>query len=37
MDDIEKEKPYAVVVAKIDRYARSLIDLLNSIQDLDMG
>ena len=31
MDDIEKEKPYAVVVAKIDRYARSLIDLLNSI------
>ena len=35
MDDIEKEKPYAVVVAKIDRYARSLIDLLNSIQDLE--
>ena len=35
LDDIEKEKPYAVVVAKIDRYARSLIDLLNSIQDLE--
>ena len=35
MADIEKEKPYAVVVAKIDRYARSLIDLLNSIQDLE--
>ena len=35
MDDIEKEKPYAVVVVKIDRYARSLIDLLNSIQDLE--
>ena len=35
MSDIEKEKPYAVVVAKIDRYARSLIDLLNSIQDLE--
>ena len=35
MHDIEKEKPYAVVVAKIDRYARSLIDLLNSIQDLE--
>ena len=35
MEDIEKEKPYAVVVAKIDRYARSLIDLLNSIQDLE--
>lgn len=32
---IEKEKPYAVVVAKIDRYARSLIDLLNSIQELE--
>ena len=35
MEDIEKEKPYAVVVAKIDRYARSLIDLLNSIRDLE--
>ena len=35
LEDIEKEKPYAVVVAKIDRYARSLIDLLNSIQDLE--
>ena len=34
MADIEKEKPYAIVVAKIDRYARSLIDLLNSIQVL---
>ena len=34
MSDIEKEKPYAIVVAKIDRYARSLIDLLNSIQVL---
>ncbi len=34
MSDIEKEKPYAVVVSKIDRYARSLIDLLNSIQIL---
>ena len=34
MSDIEREKPYAVVVAKIDRYARSLIDLLNSIQIL---
>ena len=35
MLDVEKEKPYAVVVAKIDRYARSLIDLLNSIQELE--
>ncbi len=35
MEDIEKEKPYAIVVAKIDRYARSLIDLLNSIQELE--
>ena len=34
MSDIEKEKPYAIVVSKIDRYARSLIDLLNSIQVL---
>ena len=34
MKDIEKEKPYAIVVVKIDRYARSLIDLLNSIQEL---
>ena len=34
MSDIEKEKPYAIVVSKIDRYARSLIDLLNSIQIL---
>ena len=35
MSDIEKEKPYTIVVAKIDRYARSLIDLLNSIQVLE--
>ena len=35
LEDIEKEKPYAVVVAKIDRYARSLIDLLTSIQVLE--
>ena len=35
MKDIEKEKPYAIVVVKIDRYARSLIDLLNSIQALE--
>ena len=34
MADIEKEKPYAIVVSKIDRYARSLIDLLNSINYL---
>ena len=34
MHDIEKEKPYAIVVSKIDRYARSLIDLLNSINYL---
>ncbi len=34
MRDIKKEKPYAVVVVKIDRYARSLIDLLNSINYL---
>ena len=30
MRDIKKEKPYAVVVVKIDRYARSLIDLLKN-------
>ena len=35
MHDIDKEKPYAIVVTKIDRYARSLIDLLNSIQYLE--
>ena len=35
MKDVGKEKPYAIVVTKIDRYARSLIDLLNSIQDLE--
>ena len=35
MNDIEKLKPHTVVVTKIDRYARSLIDLLNSIQDLE--
>jgi DNA invertase Pin-like site-specific DNA recombinase len=33
--DIEAMKPYAIVVTKIDRYARSLIDLLNSIQELE--
>ena len=33
--DIEAMKPYAIVVTKIDRYARSLIDLLNSIQGLE--
>lgn len=35
MKDIEDSKPFAVVVTKIDRYARSLIDLLNSIKDLE--
>ena len=35
MKDVGKEKPYAIVVTKIDRYARSLIDLLNSIQNLE--
>ena len=33
--DIEAMKPYAIVVTKIDRYARSVIDLLNSIQELE--
>ena len=35
MNDIDKFKPHAIVVTKIDRYARSLIDLLNSIQGLE--
>jgi DNA invertase Pin-like site-specific DNA recombinase len=35
MKDIEKSKPFAVVVTKIDRYARSLMDLLNSIGELE--
>jgi DNA invertase Pin-like site-specific DNA recombinase len=35
--DIETFKPHAVVVTKIDRYARSLIDLLNSIQELEQN
>ena len=34
-EDIEAMRPCAVVVTKIDRYARSLIDLLNSIQELE--
>lgn len=34
MRDIQDTKPHAVVVTKIDRYARSLLDLLKSIEDL---
>ena len=34
MRDIQETKPHAVVVTKIDRYARSLLDLLKSIEDL---
>lgn len=33
--DLEIVKPHAIVVTKIDRYARSLIDLLNSLQELE--
>ncbi|MFG1461123.1 MAG: recombinase family protein [Thermoplasmataceae archaeon] len=33
--EIDALKPHAIVVTKIDRYARSLIDLLNSIQQLE--
>ena len=35
--DIEAMRPYAVVVSKIDRYARSFIDTLNSIQELEQN
>jgi DNA invertase Pin-like site-specific DNA recombinase len=35
MKDVDSSKPFAIVVTKIDRYARSLIDLLNSIQELE--
>ncbi len=35
MKAIEESKPFAVVVTKIDRYARSPIDLLNSIKELE--
>jgi DNA invertase Pin-like site-specific DNA recombinase len=35
MKAIEESRPFAVVVTKIDRYARSLIDLLNSIKELE--
>lgn len=35
MNDAEKLKPFAIVVTKIDRFARSLIDLLNTIQQLE--
>ena len=34
-EDIEAMRPCAVVVTKIDRYARSLIDIHNSIQGLE--
>jgi DNA invertase Pin-like site-specific DNA recombinase len=34
MEEVKKQKPYAVIVSKIDRFARSLIDLLNSINYL---
>ena len=35
MKAMEESQPFAVVVTKIDRYARSLIDLLNSIKELE--
>ena len=34
--DVNELVPHAVVVTKIDRYARSLIDLLNSIEQLEL-